>query len=195
MDKIEKIIFPATVACTAQQLYLLGTFNPDGALFLQTQAFVCYIPGPPEGMVLGVVASEQTKENITRERMFSLNQCSVDMRSAADLAWQGYTPGNSGEGMFSYSNGSKLHVPVLDVSPHVLECKVTQTLSIGDTLLVVSETLCIHADHRYVPPIPESGDLFDWYTDQDAKLFNPLLYSVKYYSLSDSIGQLDIKNW
>jgi|GEM_PF-4225850 len=89
----------------------------------------------------------------------------------------------------------KLNVPILDASPHVLECKVTKSFEVGNTIIFISETACIHADSRYVHPCPESDNLYTWYESQDAKNLNPLLYAFKYYTLGESIGQLNIKDW
>ena len=44
MEKIKRRIIPVSAACTAQQLYILGTYNPDGTLLLQTQWFA--LPKP-----------------------------------------------------------------------------------------------------------------------------------------------------
>ena len=196
MNKIEKITVSVPPISGAQQLYLLGTYNLDGTLLLQTQAFVCYIPGPPEGNIIGVVASDQMKNNIMREKAFSLNLCNIEMRSLAESAFRGYSPETNEEKEFGYSNGKKLHVPILSISPRVDECKVTQSLQVGDTAIFISETICSHADSRFVRAYPESDDdVFDWYASQDAKNFNPLLYAFKYYTLSENIGQLNAENW
>jgi flavin reductase (DIM6/NTAB) family NADH-FMN oxidoreductase RutF len=196
MKKIERRIIPVSAACTAQQLYILGTYNTDGTLHVQTQAFVCYIPGPPEGMIVGVVASDKIKENIFREQAFSLNQCNIEMRFIVESAWRGYAPNTSGDEAVSCSNGVKLNVPLLDASPYVLECKVIQSLNVGDTMVFITETVCNHVDSQYVLPYPKSDDeIYDWYTNQNAKDFNPLLYAVKYYTLNEHIGQLDKKDF
>ena len=196
MKKIERRISPVSVACTAQQLYILGTYNADGTAFLQTQAFVCYIPGPPEGMVVGVVQSDKIKENIIREQAFSLNQCNIDMRFIAESAWRGYAPDISGEKAVRHSTGVKLNIPLLDASPYVIECKVVQSVNVGDTMIFITESVCNHVDSRLVLPYPESNDaVYDWYTKQDAMDFNPLLYAMKYYTLKESIGQLDEKDF
>ena len=198
MNKIEKTIASVPPISGAQQLYLIGTYNPDGTLFIQTQAFVCYIPGPPEGNAVGVVASDQIKNNIMRERAFSLNLCSVDMSLIAESAWRGYAPETGGEKSVGRSMGNKLQVPVLDISPYVAECKVSQSLQVGDTTLFISETVCTHVDCRFARPYPVSenrADIYNWYASQDAKNFNPLLYAFKYYTLYESIGKADIKDW
>jgi len=196
MENIEKRIIPVSAACTAQQLYLLGTYNTNGTIFLQTQAFVCYIPGPPEGMIVGVVESDRMKENIIREQSFSLNQCNVDMRPIVESAWRGYAPNMSDNEAISFSKGGKLNVPLLDASPYVIECKVTQSVNVGNTIVFITESVCNHVDSRYVPPYPVSDDdIYDWYTQQDANNFNPLLYSLKYYSLNKHVGQLDKKDF
>ena len=191
MKKIEKQIVEPSPPCTAQQIYLLGTYNPDGTLYLQTQAFVCYIPGPPEGKIIGVVHSEHMKENIKRENVFSLNLCNIDMLPIIESAWRGYT----GENSVGYSNGDKLKVPVLESSPYVEELKVIKHIPIGDTLIVIAETICIHADKNLVHPYLETDDLYEWYLKQNAKDYNPLLYCVKYYTLGDSPADLDKANW
>jgi hypothetical protein len=57
--KINKTVITRSAACTAQQVYLLGTFNADDTPLLLSQASVCFIQGPPEGMIVGVMATEQ----------------------------------------------------------------------------------------------------------------------------------------
>jgi flavin reductase (DIM6/NTAB) family NADH-FMN oxidoreductase RutF len=84
----------------------------------------------------------------------------------------------------------------LDASPYVIECKVSQSFDVGNTVIFITEAVCYHADSRYVLPYPESdNNIYDWYTKQDAREFNPLLYSVKYYTLNENIGQLDKKDF
>ena len=195
MNKIEKNTVSVPPISGAQQLYLLGTYNLDGTLMLQTQAFVCYIPGPPEGSIIAVAASDQMKNNIIREQAFSLNLCNIEMRALAESAFRGYSPDTNGEKELGYLNGTKLRVPVLSISPRIDECKVTQSLQVGDTAIFISETVCSHADSRFVQAYPESADdVYNWYASQDAKKFNPLLYAFKYYTLSENIGQLGVKD-
>ena len=194
MKKIDRRIIPVSAAFSPLQLYMLGTYNPDDTPFLQTQAFICFIPGPPEGIIVGVVESDKMKENIIREQAFSLNQCNVDMRSMAESAWRGYAPETSGDNTVGYSKGVELNVPLLDASPYVIECKVVQSFNVASSMVFVTEVACIHADSRYVPPYPQSDDaVFDWYASQNAKNFNPLLYSLKYFTLGENIGQVDKK--
>ena len=113
-----------------------------------------------------------------------------------EFTWRGYAPDISGDKAIGHTNGSKLNVPLLDASPYVIECKVMQSFNSGNTTIFITETVCNHADSRYVLPYPEScNDVYDWYASQDAKDFNPLLYSFKYYALSEHIGELDKKDW
>ena len=191
MNKIEKKVVELAPPCTAQQLYLLGTYNPDGTILLQTQAFVSYVPGPPEGKLISVVYSEEMKENIKRENVFSLNLCNVDMLPLVETAWRGYIP----ETTLSYLDGKKLKVPVLESSPYVEELKVKELVPIGDTLIVIAETICVHADKTLVHPYSDTDDLYEWYLKQNAQDYNPLMYCVKYYSLGESLAVLDETNW
>ena len=190
---MKKIITPVSAADAAQQVYLLGTYNPDRTLFLLSIASVCYIPGPPESMVVGVVGSTQTKENIAREQAFSLNLCTVDMKDLADGAWLGYGLDGSRDNEIEYCNGSKLGVPILSAAPSNLECKVSQSILVGDTTIFICETRCIHVDSQIVSPYPGPDDSYRWYESIDAKKFTPLLYAFKYYTLSESIGQIGMK--
>jgi len=193
MQKIGKSIVSRNPVCTPYQVYLLGTCNPDGTPLLLTHASACFIPGPPEGMVVGVMASEQPKtaENILREQAFSLNHCNVAMRGLADSAWYERTPGADEESTASCP-GSELNVPILEVSPHALECKVLQSSKAGDTIIFVSAIAQIHTDDRFIRPYPESGDYYGWYEAQDVKNLDPLLYAFKYYTVSESIGKIGI---
>ena len=193
MKKNKKIITPISASDAAQQVYLLGTYNLDKTPFLLSVAFVCYIPGPPEGVIVGVVGSEHTKMNIIREQVFSLNLCTVEMMDLADAAWLGYASDKNEERVVEYCNGSKLDVPILNASPSNLECKVSQSIQVGDTAIFICETHCIQVDSQIVRPYPGPGDSYSWYESIDAKKFNPLLYAFKYYTLSDSIGQVGTK--
>jgi flavin reductase (DIM6/NTAB) family NADH-FMN oxidoreductase RutF len=84
-------------------------------------------------------------------------------------------------------------VPILDVAPYALECEVLSSSKAGDTIVFVSEIACVHADNKFIPPYPESGDYYGWYEAQDAKKLDPLLYAFKYYTLSESIGKIGIE--
>ena len=195
MKKIKKTAVSIAPPCTAQQVYLLGTYNPDGTLLLQSQAFVCYIPGPPEGRIIAIATSDQMKENILRDQVFSLNLCNVDMLPIVEIAWEGHVPNIDNEKMVEFTNGIKLNVPILDASPYVEECKIIKTLQIGDTLVVIAETMCVQADNNLILPYSDSDDLYEWYIKQDAQKYNPLMYSVKYYTLSNFIDVLNKNNW
>ena len=195
MKKIEKQIVEIAPPCTAQQVYLLGSYNPDETILLQTQAFVCYIPGPPEGKVIGVVYSDEMKENIKCENVLSLNLCNVEMLPLVEAAWRGFKPETTGENAVGYSNGEKLKVPVLESSPYVEELKVIEHITIGDTLVVIAETICVHADKTLVHPYSDTDDLYEWYLKQNAQDYNPLMYCVKYYSLGESPAVLNEANW
>ena len=193
MRKNEKITTPVSVSAAASPVYLLGTYNQDKTPFFATVTFVCYIPGSPECQIVGIASSEQTKENINREQVFSLNLCTVDMKDLADDAWLGYAPDKSEKHIVDYCNGNKLDVPILNASPNNIECKVTQSLQIGHAAVFVSEVLCQQADSRLVPPYPGADGSYKWYESIDAKKFNPLLYGFNYYTLSESLGQIGMK--
>ena len=195
MKKINKTTVSLAPPCSAQQVYLLGAYNPDGTLLLQSQAFVCYIPGPPEGRIVSISASEKMKENILRDQVFSLNFCNIEMLPIVEVAWEGYAPESNGEVKVEYSKGIKLNVPILDASPYVEECKIIKTIQIGETLVVIAETICIQADNNLILPYSDSDDLYEWYVKQDAQKYNPLMYSVKYYTLSNYINVLSKDNW
>ena len=194
MQKINKSIISRNPVCTPYQVYLLGTFNPDGTPLLLTHASACFIQGPPDGMVVGVMVPEQPKtaENIIREQAFSLNHCNVAMRNLADSAWYERMP-DANEESTAFCRGSELNVPILDVSPHALECKVLQSFKVGDTIVFVSTIAHVHADDRFIHPYPASGDYYGWYESQDVKNLDPLLYAFKYYTVSESIGKIGIK--
>jgi len=194
MQKINKTIISQNAICTAYQVYLLGTFNPDGTPLLLTQASVCFIQGPPDGMVVGVMASEQPKtaENIIREQAFSLNHCNIAMCNLADSAWYERTPCTN-DASTTFCRGDALNVPILDVSPHALECKVLQSSKVGDTIIFISTIARVHADDRFITPYPESGDYYSWYESQDVKNLDPLLYAFNYYTVSESIGKIGIR--
>jgi flavin reductase (DIM6/NTAB) family NADH-FMN oxidoreductase RutF len=193
MQKITKSIVPRNPACTPYQVYLLGTRNPDGTPLFLTHASACFIPGPPEGMVVGVMASEQprTAENILREQAFSLNHCNVAMRGLADSAWYERAPGANEEGMAFYRGACD--TPILDASPHALECQVLQSTRAGETVIFVTAIAHVHADDRWISPYPASGDSYGWYASQDVKKLDPLLYAFHYYTVSESIGRIGIK--
>ena len=191
MNKIDKHSVSKSGGFIPQAVWLIGTINEDGSQNFGTVTCVNYIPGPPEGLIVSLTA-KRTKENILRTSEFTANLCTAEMASMADYAGAVSGTERVKDAMpFSGVPGVKVHVPVLDASPYVIECKMLQYVLMGDTHTFIAETLNQQIDIRCGQPKNDSYEAYiEWLNKNDIHDIDPLLYTWKYYKVGDIIGKV-----
>lgn len=149
MNKIDKHSASRSGGFIPQAVWLIGTINEDGIRNFATATMVSYISGPPEGLIVSLRTGE-----------FTANFCTVEMDYAGSVSG---TECLKGTMPFNGEPGVKVHAPVLEASPYVIECKVLQHVLIGDTHTFIAETLNQQIDIRCGRPQNDSYETYiEW---------------------------------
>lgn len=187
----DKIFRHVVWALTPRPVWIVGTYNLDNSPNLSTITCVSHTPGPPESIIISMIAKKHTATNIKRTGEFSINLCNVEMASLAD-----YVGSVSGDNCikdvvpYNFAWGEKAHVPILDASPCVLECKITQTHLIGDFYTFFGEIVNLHMDYNLNPPTESSEAILNWFNSINIHNIDPLVYHsfpLKYYRVGEKV--------
>jgi len=175
---------------TPRTVWIAGTRNEDGTPNLSTITSVSYTPGPPESMVVSMVA-RRTTANILRTGEFTMNLANVEMAPLAD-----YVGTVSGEDRvkdavpYDFAWGDEVKAPVLGASPCVIECKVLQTVSLGESYTFIGDMVLRHVDERVGRPKEMTNEaIMAWLNAVDVREIDPLVYHsyLKYYRVGEKV--------
>jgi len=174
---------------TPRPVWIVGTCNDDGSPNLSTITCVSNTPGPPENIILSMTA-KRTIANIQRTGAFSVNLCNAEMASLSDYV--GSVSGENGvkDAMpYDFAWGEKTHVPVLDASHCVFECKLSHTHLVGDFHTFFGEVLNLHIDISLTPPTDSHEAIVQWFKALDIHKLDPLIYhsALKYFRVGEKI--------
>ena len=153
---------------------IIGTCNGDGTPNLSAVSWVSFNPGPPKSIILSTadVYTMPTLNNILRTGEFAVNLCTVEMSDfVGDVCAYGDDIHNHGKLTYGYEWGEKTKAPILDVSPFVVECKVSQTHMLGNNLQESDSIHAWNADDPY----------YKWLVNMDMNELDPLLWLGHWY--------------
>lgn len=174
-------IIPDKVFCP-QPMYVIGTFSEDMKPNFSVITWIGFSWNGSPHIMLGIGGTKRTKDNIMREGVFSANLVSTDMLQLAD--YFGTTKGINGEKNaleYEFSQGISLNVPVLEKSKWVFECKVSETITLSDSHVYISEIKNIQIDEAFQGMDMEMIDL--------ARL-DPVIYApYNYYGIGRKLGE------
>jgi len=136
------------------------------------------------------MAAKRTVANIQRTRVFSVNLANVEMAPFADYV--GSISGENGpkDAMpYGFEWGEKAHVPVLDASHCVFECKLSHTHVIGDFYTFFGEVVNLHIDESLTPNMESHEALFKWFKSIDIHKMDPLVYHsvLRYFHVGKKV--------
>ena len=89
--------------------------------------------------------------------------------------------GQKNELLYDFSRGQVIEVPVLDSSPWVYECEVVKSVEIGESTTFFCKIRNVQIDEKV-----ECSNTFD----VDLTKFNPVIYSGKYHSIGNLLGEI-----
>jgi len=197
MKKIQKQLIPqlsglyhhVVWTITPRPVWIVGTCNKDGSPNLSTITCVSNTPGPPENIIVSMTA-KRTIANIQRTGEFSISLCNVEMAPLADYV--GSVSGENGTKdtiPYGFAWGEKSHVPVLDASHCVLECKTSHAHQVGAFHTFFGEVACSHIDTNLNPPTDSQEAAYKWFQSLNIHETDPLIYhSVKkYFRVGDKV--------
>ena len=175
---------PPIYSMCVQPAFLIGTNNEDGSANFAPITWVSVTHESGDGylLVVSMFGTKQTKRNVLRTGRFSANLVSRDMLGLMDYFGSRHGADGRKDGIAcGVSRGQVLDVPVLDDSRWVYECEVARTLQTGDSTTFFCPIRNIQMDERL-----ECRDTFD----VDLTVLDPVIYSGKYHSLGEKLGEI-----
>lgn len=137
------------------------------------------------------MSARRTIANILRTGEFSVNLANTEMAALADYV--GTVSGESGvkNAMpYDFAWGEKIHVPVLDASHCVFECKVSHTHVVGGFHTFFGEVANLHIGTNLIPPTDVSReDLRKWFSKIDIHKMDSMVYHsiLKYFRVGERV--------
>ena len=167
-----------------QPTFLIGTYNEDD---IPNFCPITWISVTNDSnnylLVVSMNGSKRTKENISRTGLFSANLVSIDMLALLD--YFGSRSGKNGqknEVEYKYQDGHVLHVPTLDESRWVYECRVINTVQNGET----TTYFCKMENVQIIEKLQNANGLWGI----DLTYLDPVIYSGMYHSIEKCLGKI-----
>jgi flavin reductase (DIM6/NTAB) family NADH-FMN oxidoreductase RutF len=159
----------------------MGTYNEDDTVNFAPITWVGVTWDKDQHLlVISMFGTKRTKENLARDGMLSANLVSTDMLELLD--YFGSCSGKDGQKNaipFEFEEGRALHVPTLNQSRWVYECKVAKTVRTGD-----SDTyFCKIKNVQHMEELLDRGGI-------DLTLLEPVVYSGMYHSVGECLGNI-----
>jgi len=178
-----KSVSPIYSMCV-QPSFIIGTNNEDGSANFAPITWVSVTHKEGDGylLVISMFGTKKTKQNVLRTGLFSANLVSTDMLPLMDYFGSRHAKDGKKDAVsYSIVRGEVLDVPVLDESRWVYECEVERAIETGDSTTFFCYIRNIQMDKRL-----ECKDIFD----VDLTLLDPVIYSGKYHSLGEKLGEI-----
>ena len=178
-----KSVEPKYSMCV-QPAFIIGTNNEDGSENFAPITWLSATHEEGDGylLVISMAGTKRTKQNVIRTGLLSANLVSKDMLPLMDYFGSKHAAdGKKDDIAYGMSRGEVLDVPTLDESPWVYECEVSRSVETGDSTTFFCRVKNIQMDERLSPK-----DIFDI----DLTVLDPVIYSGKYHSLGDMLGEI-----
>lgn len=167
-----------------QPVYLIGTWKKDGAPNFALVTWITFCSVDPPMLMFASRGTKLTRELVKKNRVFSANLVTTPMLHMADYfgTHSGYNSDKCREIQAAFVRGALLDVPVLESSPWVYECELTDMRESGDGCIYIGTVRNILADRA----LNDTA-----YTKIDMGVLDPLIYVPgRYYRLSGEIGEV-----
>ncbi len=178
-----KSVEPKYSMCV-QPAFIIGTNNEDGSENFAPITWLSATHEEGDGylLVISMAGTKRTKQNVIRTGLLSANLVSKDMLPLMDYFGSKHAAdGMKNDIAYGMSRGEVLDVPTLDESPWVYECEVSRSVETGDSTTFFCRVKNIQMDERLSPK-----DIFDI----DLTVLDPVVYSGRYHSLGDMLGEI-----
>ena len=178
-----KSVAPVYSMCV-QPAFIIGTNNEDGSHNFApiTWASATHEEGDGYLFVISMAGNKRTKQNVIRTGIFSANLVNTQMLPLMDYFGTHHAADGSKDALeYEVSRGEVLDVPTLDASPWVYECEVSKAVKTGDSTTFFCKIRNIQMDERL-----DCADIFD----VDLTKLDPVIYSGRYHSLGQMLGEI-----
>ena len=184
MEKYRRKSVEPKYSMCVQPSFIIGTNNEDGSDNFAPITWVSATQGEADGyyLVISMFGTKMTKQNVIRTGVLSANLVSRDMLPLMDYFGSKHAKdGKKNDISYGVSRGEVLDVPTLDASRWVYECEVVRSVETGDSTTFFCRIRNIQMDERLSPK-----DIFDI----DLTVLDPVIYSGKYHSLGEMLGEI-----
>lgn len=184
MEKCKRKSVDPIYSMCVQPSFIIGTNNEDGSPNFAPITWVSATQGEEDGyfLVISMFGTKTTKLNVIRTGVFSANLVSKDMLPLMDYFGTKHgKDGKKNDIPYDVGRGVVLDVPTLDASRWVYECEVVKSVETGESTTFFCRIRNIQLDKRLSPK-----DIFDI----DLTVLDPVIYSGKYHSLGETLGEI-----
>lgn len=167
-----------------QPAFIIGTNNEDGTHNFAPITWVSVTNERDSDylLVISMFGTKRTKLNVLSTGKLSVNLVSREMLPLMDYFGTHHADQGQKDALpYSVSKGEVVDVPTLDDSPWVYECEVAKSVEIGDSTTFFCRIKNIQMDENV-----NCADLFD----VDLTKFDPVIYSGKYHSIGELLGNI-----
>ena len=178
-----KSVDPA-FSMVVQPSFIIGTNNEDGSYNF---APITWVSATCEGgddylIVISMFGTKATQQNVVRTGLLSVNLVNREMLPIMDYFGSKHAKdGEKNDIKYGVSRGAVLDVPTLDESPWVYECEVAKSVETGDSTTFLCHIRNVQMDERISPKNTFDIDLTE---------LDPVIYSGKYHSLGEKLGEI-----
>lgn len=164
-----------------QQIFLIGTYNEDHTENFAPISWISYTLGERSCLVISIGGKKQTKRNIEQTGLLSATVLTPDLLPFAECC----NASTKNDAIMKYvkpkfNHGNTLDVPLIKDTKWSYECKVIQTVVMGEshTYFAEFEKVNVHPDIQKLDFI-------------DLREINPVIYSpYNYYTVGRHLGKI-----
>lgn len=165
----------------AQQVMLIGTYDPDGKERFCPISWVSYSWGPPPCLVVSIWGVKRTRENIGRTDLFSATLVTPDLLPLCEQFNRGTYKKELFESLrYETRRGEALNVPLLKGTRYSFECEVLTMADIGETTTYFGRIAQVNSSEEI-----QAMEFFD------LRRINPVIYSPNhYFTVGEHLGRI-----
>lgn len=167
-----------------QPAFIIGTKNEDGTHNFAPITWVSVTNEKDSDylLVVSMYGTKQTKLNVVRTGVLSVNLVSTDMLELMDYFGTHRARDGKKDGIaYGVSRGEVVDVPVLDASRWVYECEAVRSVETGESTTFFCRIKNVQIDERL-----ECEDTFEI----DLTKLDPVIYSGMYHSIGKLLGKI-----
>ncbi len=164
-----------------QQVFLIGTYDQDGAHHFAPISWISYTGGEPSCLVISMNGTKKTKENVHRDGYLTATVVTPDMLPFCEYCNKATHKPELGSTMkVEVTPASTVHAPLLAHAKFSYECRVIHTVELGAT----------HTYFAEIQKVNLSDDVkkLDFF---DLREINPVIYSpYHYFAVGEHLGRI-----
>ena len=162
-----------------QQVFLIGTYDADGSAHFAPISWISWTFGPPACLVISMHGDKRTKTNFERTGMLSATVLTPDLLAFAESNNDATRNANAHPEIV-IGKGSLLEVPLIADAKFSYECRLRESVAIGETHTYFAEIMKIN--------VSEEIAALEHY---DLCKIDPVIYSPgHYYAVGKPLGEI-----